>query len=1017
MRPRRDIDPSGHKVPLSVHEMRDLHLLMPNWRVYYEDRLSRTPSDVVVTAEYGRPPQHSCAKCVGKGIREPDWVRYGFKWQEFHHMPVRGDRVRIRVFRRRYRCGRCKRAVWEPLSCFHVKHKATKQLVTYIEQASHTRAFTDIAQEVGISDRTVRRIYSEVKARTARRPAPRAPVWLGIDEIHLGGSTYCALSNLRQKQFLDLLPDTTDKTLKDYLLQLSQRARTRYVCTDFECSYWRVIRRVMPDAIIVIDKFHIMRQVNAVIYAALEPLKVRLSIKQFRKLGGELCKRERRWRKNMPAWIEQHFTQLPHLRPVWEAKEQFVAIWSARDAKEAHARYDAWRLSLSVEILPWFNPLVEGIEREGRKVFGYFVSPLVTNGFAEVMNRKIREVHRMGHGYTFGVLRTKVLSNAIPKEKVPQVFDRKQWKSWEEIQCELEALEAMEAFDSAQGAQAFAVRPEDAAWLQARRSSREDSLLFVPELAQTEISPEEYQALGEQSAQESWDQETVYEPSRNEVRFEDELPDLSKSKYNNARQCTKLLYYELYERHLKSRDTDDQQMIKSEGNSVGRLATRCWPKGVGVDALYWDKEKAISQTRQLMADPAITAIFEAAFGDEGLYARVDILERRPQGRWRLIEVKSVNALQKHHVTDVAFQAHVLAGAAVNLESCAVMHFNRDFVRPSGPYEIHELFSQTDVTERIRHSLATIPREVERFLQVRRLTEPPQVDPGLHCHKPNPCPYWSMCARQLPSRSVLELPNTKRIVERMLVQGVATMDEIPKEMVLTPLQRRIQAREEWVSPGLLAEVESPERPVRYLYLGTSFPGIPMFPQMRPRQYMILHWALHESHGQGHHAFQDAVCLDQTIPYEDFLNPLLNALGTQGPIYVYTPREKNSLLALWKAFPSLKGLLQPVYERTRVLSSIMKEHYYGPGIDKEFSLKSVSTALKVSVPNMECHLNDNLAVASFRMALLPDASAPDFGTIRNAMQTYARPRLLSLEAVHNELMLRARHPTCMDEDEAA
>jgi D-alanine-D-alanine ligase-like ATP-grasp enzyme len=40
----------------------------------------------------------------------------------------------------------------------------------------------------------------------------------------------------------------------------------------------------------------------------------------------------------------------------------------------------------------------------------------------------------------------------------------------------------------------------------------------------------------------------------------------------------------------------------------------------------------------LIANPEVPAIFEAAFENGGVFVRVDILHRRRDGRWRLIEV-------------------------------------------------------------------------------------------------------------------------------------------------------------------------------------------------------------------------------------------------------------------------------------------------------------------------------------------------------------------------------------------
>ena len=95
-----------------------------------------------------------------------------------------------------------------------------------------------------------------------------------------------------------------------------------------------------------------------------------------------------------------------------------------------------------------------------------------------------------------------------------------------------------------------------------------------------------------------------------------------------------------------------------QGREVGKLARRLFPGGVEVRT--GDPEEAIRITQELIANPDIPAIFEAAFEHDGVFVRVDILHRRRDGRWRLIEVKSSASLKEEHLEDVAIQYRVVS---------------------------------------------------------------------------------------------------------------------------------------------------------------------------------------------------------------------------------------------------------------------------------------------------------------------------------------------------------------------
>jgi hypothetical protein len=70
---------------------------------------------------------------------------------------------------------------------------------------------------------------------------------------------------------------------------------------------------------------------------------------------------------------------------------------------------------------------------------------------------------------------------------------------------------------------------------------------------------------------------------------------------------------------------------------VGLLARQLFPGGVEVDG-FGGLEQAIRTTRELVANPEVRAIFEGAFEHGGVLVRVDMLQRRRDNRWRLLEV-------------------------------------------------------------------------------------------------------------------------------------------------------------------------------------------------------------------------------------------------------------------------------------------------------------------------------------------------------------------------------------------
>ena len=90
--------------------------------------------------------------------------------------------------------------------------------------------------------------------------------------------------------------------------------------------------------------------------------------------------------------------------------------------------------------------------------------------------------------------------------------------------------------------------------------------------------------------------------------------------------------------------------------------------------------EAIRTTRELVANREVPAIFEGVFEHGGVLVRVDVLHRRRDGRWRLIEVKSTTDVKEHHLDDVGDP--ISRGVSLlgwTLASCCLAHVNRNYV--------------------------------------------------------------------------------------------------------------------------------------------------------------------------------------------------------------------------------------------------------------------------------------------------------------------------------------------------
>jgi len=122
-----------------------------------------------------------------------------------------------------------------------------------------------LARRKGIGAATVQRYFLRRLQRRARQDHPAGcPKILGIDEHFFTrkkgyATTFCDLKNHR---IYDLTLGRSEAALESYFLQLEGKEQVRIVCMDLAVVYRSIVRKQFPKAVIVADRFHVIRLVN-----------------------------------------------------------------------------------------------------------------------------------------------------------------------------------------------------------------------------------------------------------------------------------------------------------------------------------------------------------------------------------------------------------------------------------------------------------------------------------------------------------------------------------------------------------------------------------------------------------------------------------------------------------------------------------------------------------------------------------------------------------------------------------
>ena len=460
------------------------------------------------------------------------------------------------------------------------------------------------------------------------------------------------------------------------------------------------------------------------------------------------------------------------------------------------------------------------------------------------------------------------------------------------------------------------------------------------------------------------------------------------------------------------------QAILDAGTEIGALARRRFEGGVLVDAGYRQSTEALRHTRELLANPAVPAIFEGAFAFEQVLVRVDILERVTDGgtdrpTWRLIEVKSSTKVKAVHLEDLTIQAHVVAGAGVALAGSHLMHINTQYVYGGGDIDLIELFSVHDLTAAVAVRQATVAARLADMH--RMLVHPfcPDVEPSGHCHQPYTCPFWDHCTKDKPKRWIYHLPGDDRLFRQLTTQGIETIDEIPASINLSVVQRRMRDNMEWIGPGLKDELHTVRYPVHHLDFETFMPAIPKFPQTRPYQTIPTQWSNHIHMDDGRVRHDQYLCMEAKDFREELTVALLESLGRDGSICVYSGYERSILEGLADLFPSLRPELRQVINRLWDLYLVIREHYYHPAFEGSFSIKSVLPAVVPSLGYGDLDIHEGGAAArQYYVMIYEEMDLVEKLRIREALLQYCERDTLAMLRLRMVLSVKARHAERVD-----
>lgn len=363
---------------------------------------------ITIVAETVDGDLPSCPDC-GRPL-----YRHGKRCNIFADTPLQMQPVRLEIVRTRYRCGACRKTVVPELEFLDERRRATKRLVDAIRKRCLSTTFHGLAQEIGLAVNTIKNISLDLIAELDQTVRYETPSIMGIDEVNLAGGYRCIITNLATHNVFQMLEQRTQAHLKPFFEKLSDRDRVEWVCTDMWRPFKASFGPYLPNAKLVIDKFHVDKMATEALDSERKKYQAELSNNERVKV-----KKSIRWitskRPSSLSAAEREAlcvvrANMPSLAEAYDLKECFYRIYDEPSKEAAIRAFYEWKQQLPKNGYEKFHSLARTVENHFEDIFAYWDCPhRITNAYTESENGLAKVANRMGRGYSYDIIRAKIL--------------------------------------------------------------------------------------------------------------------------------------------------------------------------------------------------------------------------------------------------------------------------------------------------------------------------------------------------------------------------------------------------------------------------------------------------------------------------------------------------------------------------------------------------------------------------------------------------------------------------------
>ena len=247
-----------------------------------------------------------------------------------------GKEVWLALFKRRFRCRHCRKVFMEPDPACGPRRRTTSRLRKTVARRAREATVRSVAREEGVSEGLVERSWVEMHAVVA---APTRPhVFLGLDGfcVRRPGRMWTGMWDLETGEAVAVVPGERQVDVQRMLERHAQRESVRAVAIDLSEAYRQAVGMVLPDALIVADKFHVLALAGRALREVHGETRRPGNLAWLLQRGVERLSQAERSR------LLEALSREPRLARAWGLKEALREVYRKKGPEEAAVALDHW---------------------------------------------------------------------------------------------------------------------------------------------------------------------------------------------------------------------------------------------------------------------------------------------------------------------------------------------------------------------------------------------------------------------------------------------------------------------------------------------------------------------------------------------------------------------------------------------------------------------------------------------------------------------------------------------------